>query len=65
MTIQDIEATREALMEDDITMEQLDAAICNGPKLTKLLRRAKHNPFRSITVTTSYDCMRPGLPNPS
>jgi hypothetical protein len=47
-------AYQSAVRRDNVTANQLHAAVCSGPKLTALLRACSHvDP--NITITTSYD----------
>lgn len=39
----------------EITAEQLDAALGNGPALTALARGARSNPHKEITFVTAWD----------
>lgn len=53
------EAIYYPLREGEIRPEQLDAALGNGPELTRLARSAPSNPHRTITFETSWDHLRP------
>lgn len=39
----------------EITAEQLDAALGNGPALTQLVRSCPSNPHKSIEIKTAWD----------
>jgi hypothetical protein len=43
--------------EQQITPEQLDAAMGNGAKITELVRAAEANPHKDIEFVTSWDIM--------
>jgi hypothetical protein len=64
------EALYYPLRHGDITPEQVDAALGNGPKLTELVNDAPHNPHKGITFLTDWDSLRskpeqPRHPSPS
>jgi len=46
-------ALQHAVKHDDVTAEQLDSALGNGPKLTALI--TKTNPYYGVTFKTSWD----------
>lgn len=41
----------------EITAEQLDAALGNGPALTALVRGARSNPHKEIAFVTAWDAL--------
>jgi hypothetical protein len=49
------EAIALPVMNDEITMEQADAALGDGEKLTKLAAEAPSNPHKGIQFQTSWD----------
>lgn len=49
------EALYHPIRAGEITLEALDAALGNGPKLTALVRSAPSNPHKSIVFRTPYD----------
>lgn len=51
------EAYYYPLREGEITDKQLDAALGDGPALTKLVRGCKHNPHKDVVIKTAYDNM--------
>lgn len=53
------EAVYYAFRNGDVTPEQLEAALGNGPKLTALMRNAPHNPHRQIRYRTVWDELSP------
>jgi hypothetical protein len=60
-------ATREhfhalsfGVLSGEITAKALEAAMGDGPKLTKLVRGAASNPFKEITFRTDWDLSFPG-----
>jgi len=46
-------ALQHAVIQHDVTVEELDDAACDGPALTALIRPG--NPFHGLTFTTSWD----------
>ena len=50
------EAIYYPLRNGEITAEALDAALGDGPALTKLVNDAPSNPHKGIKFTTPYDC---------
>ncbi len=51
------EALYYPIRKREITAEQLDAAMGNGPRLTELARSCLHNPHKEIEFKTAYDDM--------
>ena len=49
------EAIYYPVRECQITPEQLEAVLGNGPKITALVRAAEANPHKEIEFTTPYD----------
>jgi hypothetical protein len=49
------EALHGPIRAGEITLEQLDAAICDGPKLTALVKDCPSNPHKSIIFSTMWD----------
>lgn len=54
-TQQHYEAIYYPIREGEITPEQLDDALGNGPKLTALVARCGSNPHKDIVFETDYD----------
>lgn len=52
---QQYEAYYYAIRRNDITADQFDKALGDGPALTTLLRNAINNPHREIRISTVYD----------
>lgn len=49
------EALYYPIRAKEITIDQLDEAIGDGPKLTALVNRCKKNPHKGIVFQTAYD----------
>jgi hypothetical protein len=49
------EALYYPIRAGEITLEQLDAALGDGPKLTTLVSGVKSNPHKGIVFTTPWD----------
>lgn len=52
------EALYYPIRAGEITVEQLDQALGNGPKLTLLVRHAPSNPHKEIVFKTAWDDLR-------
>ncbi len=48
-------ALQYEIKRERVTSAELDAALGNGPELTKLVRRHSDNPYRFVTFTTAWD----------
>lgn len=48
-------ALRYAVLEDDVTEQQLDAALGKGAEIQKLI--SPRNPYRNVVFRTPYDEM--------
>lgn len=46
-----------AVRQGEISLEDLDRALGNGPLLTKLVRAARSNPHKAISFKTPWDEM--------
>ena len=46
-------ALQHAIIQHDVTVEELDDAACDGPSLTALIRA--ESPYHGLTFTTSWD----------
>lgn len=53
------EALYGPIREGEITIEQLDAAICDGAKLTALVKDCSSNPHKGIVFRTAWDDLGP------
>ena len=51
------EALHAGVRAGEVTIDQLDAALGSGPKLTALVRSAPSNPHPDIVFRTSYDAL--------
>lgn len=49
------EALYYPIRAGEITIEQLEEALGNGPKLTELVNSAHSNPHKGIVFVTAYD----------
>jgi len=49
------EALAMPIVNDEITMSQMDAALGNGAELTKLVTQAPSNPHKGLVFQTSWD----------
>lgn len=56
---QHYEALYYPVRAGEITAEQLDEALGNGPKLTELVRRSPSNPHKEITFRTPWEDLTP------
>ncbi len=54
------EALANAVVKGVITAQDLDAALGNGPLLTRLVRGAPANPHKNIVYRTPWDAMPDG-----
>ncbi len=52
------EALANAVVSGDITLQDLDAALGNGPLITRLTRKAGSNSNKEIVFRTPWDEMR-------
>jgi hypothetical protein len=52
------EALANAVVKGEITLEDLNSALGNGPLLTKLVRKARSNLHKDIVFRTPWDEMR-------
>ena len=53
------EALHGPIRNGEITIAQLDAAICDGPKLTALVKDCPSNPHKGIIFSTVWDDLGP------
>lgn len=51
------EALYYPIRNGEITIEELDAALGNGPALSELVNKCPHNPHKGIHFHTAYDTM--------
>ncbi len=54
------EALHGPIRAKEITLEQLDAALGDGPALTRLVNRCRNNPHKGIVFTTAWDNLTQG-----
>jgi hypothetical protein len=56
-TREHFEALSGPVQNGEITLEELDRALGNGPLITKLARGARSNPHKAIEFRTPWDDM--------
>jgi hypothetical protein len=53
------EALYYPIRKEEISIDQLEAVLGNGKKITELVQKCEHNPHKQIIFKTAYDDMTP------
>jgi hypothetical protein len=56
-------ALQHAVIHQDVTLEELDCAACDGPALTALI--GAEGPYHGLTFTTPWDSLVRTIPSPT
>jgi hypothetical protein len=56
-------ALQDAVIHQDVTLEELDNAACDGPALTALI--GAESPYHGLTFTTPWDSLVRKMPSPT